>query len=238
MYRPKSTALISMATLVAVSLIGCSSAPEENLISNYFRASRMRDNTTLANIAMVSFRPSERGIVQTGDFELISVSEEQRRPMRAREYSIAFEEAVAVEREFSDRKQAYQDENLGAIERVLEAEREESDVARRDREVQEAWVTWRAEMLQHAQTVSDARTLLAEERVVGEASTFSPSNPIDVAQYEGEIASKEAVIDASVQTPDDQTEQLTLTVTLERAELTAADGSPLNGRWIITKIDG
>lgn len=158
--------------------------------------------------------------------------------MRAREYSIAFEEAVAVEREFSDRKQAYQDENLGAIERVLEAEREESDVARRDREVQEAWVTWRAEMLQHAQTVSDARTLLAEERVVGEASTFSPSNPIDVAQYEGEIASKEAVIEASVQTPDDQTEQLTLTVTLERAELTAADGSPLNGRWIITKIDG
>ena len=236
MYRPKSTALISMATLVAVSLIGCSSAPEENLISNYFRASRMRDNTTLANIAMVSFRPSERGIVQ--NFSLTSVSEEQRRPMRAREYSVAFEEAVAVEREFSDRKQAYQDENLGAIERVLEAEREESDVARRDQEVQEAWVTWRAEMLQHAQTVSDARTLLAEERVVGEASTFSPSNPIDVAQYEGEIASKEAVIDASVQTPDDQTEQLTLTVTLERAELTAADGSPLNGRWIITKIDG
>ena len=236
MYRPKLTALISMATLIAVSLIGCSSAPEENLITNYFRASRLRDNTTLANIAMVSFRPSERGIVQ--NFSLTSVSEEQRRPMRAREYSIAFEEAVAVEREFSDRKQAYQDENLGAIERVLEAEREESDVARRDREVQEAWVTWRAEMLQHAQTVSDARTLLAEERVVGEASTFSPSNPIDVAQYEGEIASKEAVIEASVQTPDDQTEQLTLTITLERAELTAADGSPLNGRWIITKIDG
>ena len=236
MYRPKSTALISMATLVAVSLIGCSSAPEESLISNYFRASRMRDNTTLANIAMVSFRPAERGIVQ--DFSITSVSEEQRRPMRAREYSVAYEEAAATEREFSDRKQAYQDENLEAIERVLEAEREESDVARRDREVQEAWVTWRAEMLQHAQTVSDARILLAEERVVGEASTFSPSNPIEITQYEGEIASKEAVIEASVQTPDDQTEELTLTVTLERAELTAADGSPLNGRWIITKIDG
>ena len=238
MYRPKLTALISMATLIAVSLIGCSSAPEENLITNYFRASRMEANTTLANIAMVSFRPGERGIVQTGDFELISVSEEQRRPMRAREYSVAFEEAVAVEREFSARKQAYQDENLEAIERVLEAEREESDVARGDSEVQEAWVTWREGMLQHAQTVSDARALLAEERVVGEASTFSPSNPIDVAQYEGEIASKEAVIDASVQTPDDQTEELTLTVTLERAALTAADGSPVNSRWIITKIDG
>jgi hypothetical protein len=196
----------------------------------------MRDNTTLANIAMVSFRPSERGIVQ--NFSLTSVSEEQRRPMRAREYSVAYEEAAATEREFSDRKQAYQDENLEAIERVLEAEREESDVARRDREVQEAWVTWRAEMLQHAQTVSDARILLAEERVVGEASTFSPSNPIEITQYEGEIASKEAVIEASVQTPDDQTEELTLTVTLERAELTAPDGSPLNGRWIITKIDG
>jgi hypothetical protein len=196
----------------------------------------MRDNTTLANIAMVSFRPSERGIVQ--NFSLTSVSEAQRRPMRAREYSIAFEEAAAAEREFGDRKQAYQDENIEAIERVLDAEREDSDVARRDSEVQEAWVTWREEMLQHAQTVSDARTLLAEERVVGEASTFSPSNPIDVAEYEGEIVSKEAVIEASVQTPDDQTEELTLTITLERAELTATDGSPLNGRWIITKIDG
>jgi len=236
MYRPKSMALISMATLVTVSLIGCSSAPEESLLSNYFRASRMRDNTTLANIAMVSFRPSERGIVQ--NFSLTSVSEAQRRPMRAREYSIAFEEAAAAEREFSDRKQAYQDENIEAIERVLDAEREDSDVARRDSEVQEAWVTWREEMLQHAQTVSDARTLMAEERVVGEASTFSPSNPIDVAEYEGEIVSKEAVIEASVQTPDDQTEELTLTITLERAELTATDGSPLNGRWIITKIDG
>jgi hypothetical protein len=236
MYRPKSTALISMATLIAVSLIGCSSAPEENLITNYFRASRLRDNTTLANIAMVSFRPSERGIVQ--DFSLTSVSEEQRRPMRAREYSVAFGEASAAEREFRDRKQAYQDENLEAIERVLDAEREDSDVARRDSEVQEAWVTWREEMLQHAQTVSDARTLLAEERVVGEASTFSPSNPIDITQYEGEIVSKEAVIEASVQNPDDETEELTLTLTLERAELTTADGSPLNGRWIITRIDG
>ena len=101
------------------------------------------------------------------------------------------------------------------------------------------WVmAWREEMLQHAQTVSDARTLLADERQVGEASTFSPSEPIDVTQYEGEIVSKEVVIDASVQTPDDQTEELTLTVTLERAELIAADGSPLNGRWIITRIDG
>jgi hypothetical protein len=187
-----------MATLIAVSLIGCSSAPEENLITNYFRASRLRDNTTLANIAMVSFRPSERGIVQ--DFSLTSVSEEQRRPMRAREYSVAFGEASAAEREFRDRKQAYQDENLAAIERVLDAER--------------------------------------EDRVVGEASTFSPSNPIDVTQYEGEIVSKEAVIEASVQNPDDETEELTLTLTLERAELTTADGSPLNGRWIITRIDG
>ncbi len=236
MYRPQSTALISMVTLIAVSLIGCSSAPEESLIGNYFRASRMRDNTTLANIAMVSFRPSERGIVQ--DFSLTSVSEEQRRPMRAHEYSIALEEISTAEREFGGRKQAYQDENLEAIERVLEAEREDSDVARGDLEVQEAWVTWREEMLQYAQTVSDARILLAEERVVGEASTFNPSESIDITQYEGEIASKEAVIVASVQSPDDQTEELTLTLTLERAELTTADGSPLTGRWIITKIDG
>ena len=238
MYRPRSTALMLFALAIAAAavLTGCSSSQEEQLISNFFRASRMRDNTTLANIAMVSFSPMERGTVRS--FSVESIGEEQRRPMQARSLSETLREAETTENEFSDRKQVYQDENLGAIERVLEAEREGNEPGRRaDRDVQEAWIQWRTEMAEHAQQVSDARAALAEGRIVAEASTFSPQEQIDATLYEGEIASKDVRIMATVQTPDEQEVEQSFLVTMERAELTGQDGSPLNGRWIITRLD-
>ena len=233
MHRPRLTALVLF--ILAVMVSGCSSAPEQQLISNFFRAARMRDNTTLANISMVSFRPTEEGTVRSFDIE--SISEESRRPMRAKEFAEAFQDAEATEQEFSDRKQAYQDENLAAIERVLEAEREGEEPGRRDLEIQEAWTEWRDEMAQHAQTVSDARAALNEERVIPEGSIFSAVSEINVMEYEGEIASKTVRIAAQVTTPDDQTSQQTFIVTVERAELMGPDGAPVTGRWIITSLE-
>jgi hypothetical protein len=92
-------------------------------------------------------------------------------------------------------------------------------------------------MAEHAQTVSDARAALSEARVVAEGSTFSPAEPVDVTMYEGEIASFTVRILAQVRTPDEQDLEQTLEVTLEQAQLTGDDGTPLNGRWIITAID-
>ena len=237
MHRPRATALVlfTLVATVALSIAGCSSSPEEQMLTNYFRSSRMRDNLTLANIAMVSFSPTERGIVQS--FSLESIGEDQRRPMRAREYRLRLEEVEAAEEEFSAQKQTYQDENLEAIERILEVEREEGDVRRADREIQEAWTTWREEMAAHAQTVSEARIMLSEERVVAEASTFSQQVEDDITEYEGEIVSREIVIMAQVQTPDGQEVEQRLTVAFEQAELTRPDGSSLTGRWIITRIE-
>jgi hypothetical protein len=234
MHRPRLTA--AALFILAATVAGCSSTPEEQLISQFFRASRMRDNTTLANISMVSFAPTDRGIVQSFDIE--TISEQARRPMRARSLGQALMEAEATDQEFSDRKQAYQDENLEAIERVLEAESEGEEPSRRaDRDIQEAWTQWRTEMAEHARTVSDARAALNEARVVAEGSTFSPAEPIDVTLYEGEIASFTVRILAQVRTPDEQDVEQTLEVTLEQAQLTGDDGTPLNGRWIITAVD-
>jgi hypothetical protein len=233
MHRPRLTAPVLF--ILAVMVSGCSSSPEQQLISNFFRASRMRDNTTLANISMVSFRPSEEGTVRSFDIE--SISEESRRPMRAKEFAEALQAAEATEEEFSARKQAYQDENLTVIERVLEAEREGEEPGRRDLEIQEAWTEWRVEMAQHAQTVSDARAALSEERVVVEGSIFSAVSEINIMEHEGEIASKTVRIAAQVTTPDDQTSQQTFIVMVERAELTGPDGAPVTGRWIITSLE-
>ena len=234
MHRPRLTALVLF--ILAVMVAGCSSPPEQQLISNFFRASRMRDNTTLANISMVSFSSAEQGTVRSFDIE--SISEESRRPMRAKEFAEALLAAEATEEEFSERKQAYQDDNLAAIERVLEAEQEGEEPGRRaDLEIQEAWTVWRDEMAQHAQTVSDARATLNEERVVAEGSVFSAVSEVNIMLHEGEIASKTVRIAAQVTTPDDQTSQQSFAVTIERAELTGPDGAPVTGRWIITSLE-
>ena len=144
----------------------------------------------------------------------------------------------ASESEFSERKQAYQDENLEAIERVLEAEQAGNEPSRRaDRAVQEEWIQWRGEMAQHAQEVSDARAALSEGRIVAEGSTYSAIDLIDVTLYDGEISSKTVRIIADVITPDEQNVQQTLDIEIQRAELVGDDGTPLTGRWIITAID-
>ena len=56
--------------VAAVAVSGCSSpnAQEENLVRQYFRASSLRDNQTLANFAVVSFDPKSEGVVT--DFEV------------------------------------------------------------------------------------------------------------------------------------------------------------------------
>jgi len=234
MHRPRSTA--AALFVLAATLTGCSSVPEETLISSFFRASRFRDNMTSANLSMVPFSVAERGVVR--NFEVESISEMTTVPMRARELNEALMVSQASESEFSERKQAYQDENLEAIERVLEAEQAGNEPRlRADRAVQEEWTQWRAEMAQHAQEVSDTRVALNEGRIVAEGSTFSPIDLIDVTQYDGEISSKTVRIIADVATPDEQNVQQTLDIEIQRAELVGDDGTPLTGRWIITAID-
>lgn len=235
MHRPRFTALVLF--VLTAALAGCSSPPpEETLISSFFRASRFRDNMTSANLSMVTFSSAERGVVSS--FEVESISEETKAPMRARALNEALMASQTSESEFSERKQAYQDENLEAIERVLEAEQAGNEPSRRaDRSVQEEWTQWRAEMAQHAQEVSDARVALSEGRIVAEGSTYSPTDMIDVTLYDGEITSKTVRIIADVVTPDEQDVQQTLQIEIQRAELVGDDGTPVTGRWIITSID-
>ena len=234
MHRPRFTAVVLF--ILTATFAGCSSVPEETLISSFFRASRFRDNTTSGLLSMVPFSVAERGVVPS--FEVESISEVTTTPMRARALNEALMAMQASESEFSERKQAYQDENLEAIERVLEAEQAGNEPSRRaDRAVQEEWTQWRAEMAQHAQEVSDARAGLSEGRIVAEGSTYSAIDLIDVTLYDGEISSKTVRIIADVVTPDEQNVQQTLDIEIQRAELVGDDGTPLTGRWIITAID-
>ena len=214
---------------------GCAGGPEQAIIRGYFNASRYNDTATLGNIAMVRFDPQVDGVVRSPNVE--SVEEEQRRPLRVRELDQALSDARAAEDEFTERKISYQDENVDAIGRVLEAESEGREVASRDLEVQEEWTTWRDETRQHAKMLSDAQAQLNDESAVAELSVFDPNNPIDLTQYDGELLSKRVTIAATVETSDDQQVDTTMVVTLEKAELTGPDGVLLEGRWIITGLE-
>ena len=65
--------------ILAVTSCGGSSA-EQQLLTNFFRASRVRDNATLSNLATVEFNPRISGTVQ--DFEVTNIGAEQRRTLQ------------------------------------------------------------------------------------------------------------------------------------------------------------
>ena len=235
MDRPRSimrALLVPTILLVGLVAVGCGGSEEETIIKNYFRAARMGDNTTMGNIATVSFDAQTQGVVQ--DFTVANVQEE-RRTLRIKELIAASEEAQAAQDTFSDEMKAYQDENIEAIDRVLRAERGEGTVARRDVAVQEAWRKWRDDMSEHTRKVSDARTALGDERRVAEASVMNAQNPVDITAFDVELVTKTVTLDASVRQPDEQAVQRPMVVTMERAELKGGERD-INGRWIITSI--
>jgi len=82
-------------TLAAATLIGCSSMSEQPILQQFFSASRLRDNTTLAGFAAASFEPGADGIITS--FTITNVSPGQRKPLALKSLAKAAEDAVAAE---------------------------------------------------------------------------------------------------------------------------------------------
>ena len=78
MTRRRSASYAVLTGTLAL-VIGCSGGAEQKVLDDFFRASRMRDNTTLGNFATVSFDPRTDGVVQK--FSVVSMSEERVRPL-------------------------------------------------------------------------------------------------------------------------------------------------------------
>lgn len=237
-----SRSIISTAGRVTLALVvgggllaACGGGGAElNIVRTFFQASRFNDRTTLGNMSMVVFDPEEDGIASRPSVE--SVTEERRRPLRIRELAAAFEETRAAEASFREEKKFYQDENFEAIARVIQAERGEEDVARRDQEVQAAWRTWRDDERDFARKVSASQNELDEEARIAQASTYDPANPLDVSQFEGELISKDVTVEAAV-TKEGAEEDRTMVITLQKVELQGGENGLIDGRWIITSLE-
>jgi hypothetical protein len=238
MHRPKLGSLILLVPVIggfALLAAACgSSGPEQQVLTNFFRASRVRDNTTLANLAAVKFDPRTDGSVQ--DFDVTNPGEEQRRTLQIRQLIEEEEKAKQADAEFAKKKKEYQDANLEAIERVVKAERSKQTVRGKDAEVLTTWSKWRDEQAQYQKRLSEAKSKLSNERALAVNSLTSPGRPdVDVSKMDVDLITKVVTINAQVRTPDGQTTPRTLVVTMQRAVGKEGDQTR-EGRWIITGI--
>jgi hypothetical protein len=230
------TPLIAGFALLAIAC-GGGSAQEKQVLTNFFRASRVRDNATLANIAAVSFDARSDGTVQ--DFEIVSVSEEQRRTLQIKQLAEEEEKAKQADADFAKRKKEYQDANLPAIERIVKAERSgQTNFRGKDAEIHATWTKWRDEQSQYSKRLSEARTKLANERALAVNSLTPPGqSDVDVSGMNVELLTKQVTVNAEVREPNGSTTTpKTFVFTMQKAVGTGADGQVREGRWIITGI--
>ena len=214
--------------------MGCSGGAEQKILDDFFRASRLRDNTTLGNFATVSFDPRTDGIVQK--FDVVSVSEERVRPIPLKQFAQQLADAKAADEAFSTQKLAYQKANIAVIDRVTRAQAAGKPVAAKDKAVADAWAKWCSDAATHNKAVSDAQRQLGNDRGVAELSLARSAAAADVTTLDGEMAAKDVVINATVRQPDGATATKTLKAVVSRAKMKDANGQEIVGRWIITAL--
>ncbi len=239
MVRSKLSSVVVLTAMlggVALFMAACgASGPEQQLLTNFFRASRVRDNATLANIAAVSFDVRTDGAVER--FTITTVGPEQRKQLQIKELTKEAAEAKQADEEFAKKKKEYQDANIDAIQRVVKAEQENRKVTGKDAEVQAAWSKWRDEQSQYTKKVSDVSQKLEHEKAVAETSMTAPGRAtVDVSDMDVSLVTKDVTIEADVRPPSGPSAKKTLVVTVQQAVGKGPDGTEKPGRWMIVGI--
>lgn len=237
MFRPKLTTYLLAPMVVAGAVLtgACgASHPEQQQLQQFFRASGMRDDQTLANFAVVTFDSKTDG--QVTGFSIISVSEPTVTPLKFKELNKAVEDAQAADKDFNDKKKAYQDGHVDALKRVLAAEAANKKVAGPDAGVQAEWTKWRDESGASAKKVSEARNVLSDARPIAELSLSTPNGPTpDLTAVDGQMEMKTVALDASVKAPDGTSSKKNLVVTMQRAVIKTDKGDKA-GKWVFTSV--
>jgi hypothetical protein len=238
MARSRAYSLAALAFFLSAGVLAeaaCgSSPPEQQLLTNFFRAARVRDNTTLGNIAAVNFNPRTEGTVE--DFEIVAVGPEQRQAVELRALVDEESRAREEEAEFARRSAEFQAANKDAISRVAKAESAGQPIRGADAEVLASLTKWRGEQAQHSRRLSDVRTKLSRARSQVVSSLTPPGQPdVDISSMDAELITKEVTVNAQVRTPEGQTVPRTMVFTFQRAVARAGDQSR-EGRWLITAL--
>lgn len=230
MKKAAAALLLVPATILTV---GCSRPPEQQFLTQYFRAAAARDNTTVGRMSAVELDPRTQGSVQ--DFEITTIGAEARTPLTFKPFFEAEARAREEEQAFLKTKIEYQTANIKQIEEVLKLEAQEgAKFSPALQKVKAEWDKWREGIAAHAKATSAASVAIKRATGVAEASLTIPGQPpLDPKTFEGETIKKDVTVNAEFRTPEGQTAQKTLIITLERVA-----GGGREGRPIITKIAG
>jgi hypothetical protein len=236
MDRRVRAGLAVLASAALLSVVACTNvAPEEKIVKDFFRASKIRDNAALGASATASFEPRTEGTVQ--NLKFVGISPERSAPLQVKQFDEAFSKVKEAEQVFRQDYRDYQNQNLETIQRVEKAEANRTPIAKADLGVQTAWAKLRDQAKVHNKAVSDANVALRNAKAVAELSLSIPNGPTpDVSNLAGDMVAKDVTVDAEIKTPEGQTVNKQLVVTMERAVVKKADGTTQNGRWIITKV--
>ena len=219
---------------VLLVVVACGSTPvEQQLLTQFFRAARVRDNTALASISAVPFDPRTDGSVQ--DFKIDNIGAQQHRKLQVEEFTAEQEKVRNDQIEFTKKMRDFYQSNSIAIDRALKADREKQPVRGQDATLLTEYKKWDADSRDLERKLSQARQKVAKEKSALVSLTPPGRDDIDVTGMDVDIITEPVTVTAQVQTPDGKTAPRTMVFTLQRAS-GKKDGQTTEGRWIIMGI--
>jgi hypothetical protein len=223
-----------LAPLGILAAACSSNPPEQQILNQFFRAARTRDNETLARMSAVEFDPREQGEVT--DFEITSIGEERRTPLDFKALLAAQAAAAEEEAEFRKKRFEFESANRPALETIAKMERDQTAKFNpAQQKLKEEWDKWRQDALAVNKATASARAALGNASGPAEASLAQPGQPPFAAdKFTGELVSKDVTVNAEVR-KDGQTTNRTMVITIQRVE-GAQDGNQRTGRPIIARI--
>jgi len=221
--------------LALLLFAACGSTPvEQQLLTQFFRAARVRDNTTLAGMSAVNFDPRTDGSVT--DFTIDSIGEPQRRKLQVKEFADEQDKIRADQVEFTKKMRDFYQSNSIAIDRASKADQAKQPVRGTDASLLAEWKKWDADSRDLERKLSQARQKAAKERSTAAASLTPPGREdVDVTGMDVDVITEPVTVTAQVQSPDGKTTPRTLVVTLQRSAGKKGDQT-VEGRWIIVSI--
>jgi hypothetical protein len=235
--RLRAGAAMALTLAPLALLTACASAPpEQQTLTQFFRAARTRDNETLARMSAVEFHPREQGEVTS--FDITNVSEERRTPLDYKSMIDAQAKAAADLEDFRNRRREFENANRAALEAIAKMEKDPAAKFNPTQaKLKAEWDKWRQDALAMQKGAANAKSSLANAIGPAEASLAQPGQPAFSAdKFKGELISKDVTLNAQVR-KGGETTQKTLVVTIQRVEGTL-DGTQRSGRPIITRIQG
>jgi hypothetical protein len=216
-------------------VVACGSTPvEQQLLTQFFRAARVRDNTTLAGMSAVNFDPRTEGSVE--DFKIDSIGAPQTRKLQVQEFTEEQDKIRADQVEFTKKMRDFYQSNSLTIDRVMKADQGGQPVRGKDAELLAEWKKWDAESRDMERKLSQARQKVGKEKSFAVVSLTPPGrDDVDLTAMDVDIVSEPVTVTAQVQSPDGKTAPRTMVVTLQRASGKKGDQT-MEGRWIIMSI--